>query len=178
MARTSEPFSGPFFPHFPGDAKFQFSPFAFPGPRGCNFVRDKFLHRGFCTSETRIWARILPNEFWTPEFRPNSWVEFFGPIFSRKRGPLQNSPSRNSPPKFTFQSSTQKSGQKIHIAPLQGHLAETLGTFSRHSGSEREGVNLCVCVCSLGCLVRGGGCNLVSPYLFVLVLEVEDSPPI
>ena len=32
-------------------------------------VRDKFLHRGFCASETRIWARILLNEFWTPEFR-------------------------------------------------------------------------------------------------------------
>ena len=31
---------------------------------------------------------------------PNSWVEFFGPIFSRKRGPLENSPSRNSPPKI------------------------------------------------------------------------------
>ena len=27
-------------------------------------------------------------------------------------------------PKFTLQNATQNSGQKIHIAPLQGHLAE------------------------------------------------------
>ena len=32
-------------------------------------LRDKSLHRGFCTSETRIWARILLNEFRTSEFR-------------------------------------------------------------------------------------------------------------
>ena len=31
---------------------------------------------------------------------PNSWVEFFDSVFSSKRGPLKNSPSRNSPPKI------------------------------------------------------------------------------
>ena len=49
------------------------------------FVRDKFLHRGFCTSETRIWARILGNEFLGPEFwTRKSRLEFFEPVFSCK----------------------------------------------------------------------------------------------
>ena len=64
-------------------------------------VRDKFLLRGFCTSGTRIWGRILRNEFWTPEF----WTQIPGSnfltlFFSSKSGPLKNSPSRNSPPKI------------------------------------------------------------------------------
>ena len=69
-------------------------------------VRDKFLHRGFCTSETRIWGRILGNKFWTPEFRTRILgSNFLILFFSSKRGPLKNSPSRISPlrihlPKF------------------------------------------------------------------------------
>ena len=31
---------------------------------------------------------------------PNSWVEFFESVFSSKRGPQKNSPSRNSPLKI------------------------------------------------------------------------------
>ena len=31
---------------------------------------------------------------------PNSGVELFGPMFSNKKSPLKNSPSRNSPPKI------------------------------------------------------------------------------
>ena len=31
---------------------------------------------------------------------PNSGVEFIGPMFSNKKSPLKNSPSRNSPPKI------------------------------------------------------------------------------
>ena len=37
--------------------------------------------------EPRIWG-------------PNCGVEFFGPMFSNKKSPLKNSPSRNSPPKI------------------------------------------------------------------------------
>ena len=67
---------------------------------GFRIVRDKFLHRGFCTSETRILGPNSAKRIWDARISdPNSWVEFFGPIFSRKRGPLKNSPSRNSPPR-------------------------------------------------------------------------------
>ena len=98
------------------------------------FVRDKFLRRGFCTSETRIRARILLNEFWTPEL----WTRILGSnllvLFSRK-GPLKTHCREIHLPKFTFQNSTQKSGQKIHIAPLQGHLADPLFFFCAPEGN-------------------------------------------
>ena len=45
---------------------------------GCclQMVRDKFLHGGFCISETRIWGRILGNEKLDARILdPNSWVE-------------------------------------------------------------------------------------------------------
>ena len=80
-------------------------------------LRDKSLHRGFCTSGTRIWGRILGNEFWTPEF----WTRILGSNFltlfflQQKRPPekytlkgftSQNSPSkiqpRNRATKFTL----------------------------------------------------------------------------
>ena len=41
---------------------------------------------------------------------PNSGVEFFGPVFSNKKSPLKNSPSRNSPPKIHIKKFTQNSG--------------------------------------------------------------------
>ena len=81
-------------------------------------IRDKFLHWGSYTSKTRIWGRILGNEFRTPEF----WTRILGSkilsSFFQQEGPQKNSPSRKSPPKFTFQNSTQKSGVENHIAPL------------------------------------------------------------
>ena len=55
----------------------------------------------FCASGTRIWARILGNEFWAPEFWtriPGS--DFLTLFFPAKEPPLKNSPSRNSPPKI------------------------------------------------------------------------------
>ena len=42
---------------------------------------------------------------------PNSWVEFLDSVFSSKRGPLKNSPSRNSPPKIHV----SKFSEKAHI---------------------------------------------------------------
>ena len=83
-------------------------------------VRDTFLHRGFCTSETRIWARILGNEFWAPEF----WTRipgsnFLSLFFSSKRGPQKNSPSRNSPLKIHLpEFNPRKSSRKIFTLPL------------------------------------------------------------
>ena len=52
-----------------------------------------------------------------------------GPQGSRVKNASQPSQEKRPPEKFTLkkftsQNSTQKSGQKIHIAPLQGHLAE------------------------------------------------------
>ena len=80
-------------------------------------VRNRSLHRGFCASGTRIWGRILGNpNFGRPNFgRPNSWVEFFDSVLSSKRGPRKIQPREIHLPKFTFQTSTQKSGQKIHM---------------------------------------------------------------
>ena len=68
------------------------------------------------------------NEFWAPEFwtriRGSNFF-FLALFFSGKRGPLKNSPSRNSPPKIHLQKFNPEIGQKkFHIAPLQGHLAE------------------------------------------------------
>ena len=64
-------------------------------------------------------------EFWETNFgRPN-----FGDTNSRVKClilcfPAQEDPRKFTLEKFTFQSSTQKSGQKIHIAPLQGRLTK------------------------------------------------------
>ena len=90
-------------------------------------VRDKSLHRGFCASGTRIQGRILGNEFRTPEF----WTRILGSNFLTLFFPPKEPRSKIHPreihlPKITFQNSTQKSGEKIHIAPPQGHLANKL----------------------------------------------------
>ena len=77
-------------------------------------IRDKFLHRGFCASGTRIWGRILGNKFLTPEFWTRIHGSFF--FFPEKEAPRDIHPWEIHLPKFTFQNSTQKSGQKIHIA--------------------------------------------------------------
>ena len=95
------------------------------------YVRDKSLHRGFCASGTRIFARIpWRTNFGRPNFgRPNSWVEFFDSVFFQQKRPLEkftlpkksppkNSPSRIHPPKI--------GSKNIHVAPLQGHLFENM----------------------------------------------------
>ena len=68
------------------------------GSRKVSIVRDKFLHRGFCTSETRIWARILENEFWGPEF----WTRIPGSNFLSLFFPANEAPRKIHPqdPKF------------------------------------------------------------------------------
>ena len=43
---------------------------------------------------------------------PNSRVEFFDSVFSSKRGPLKNSPSRNSPPEIHIEKFTPEFGPK------------------------------------------------------------------
>ena len=56
---------------------------------------------------------------------PNFWVEFFEPFFvPAKEAPRKIHHQEIHLSKFTFQTSTQKSGQKIHIAPLQGLLTD------------------------------------------------------
>ena len=61
---------------------------------------------------------------------PNSWVEFFEPVFSSKKSPPRKiHPQEIHLSKFTFQNSTQKSGHKIHIAPLQGLLTDIFTHF-------------------------------------------------
>ena len=64
--------------------------------------REKFLQRGFCTSGTRIWGRILGNEFWTPKFRGQILgLDFLLLLFQQKRAPekvnLEKFTSQNPP---------------------------------------------------------------------------------
>ena len=89
-----------------------------PWPEGVsgenNYVRDKFLHRGFCTSAgTRIWGRILRNEFWAPEF----WTRILGLnvitlFFPAREASRKNSLQKIHLPEFTFQNSTPEIGPK------------------------------------------------------------------
>ena len=105
-----------------GPLQGSFGPF---GPEIRKKVRDQFLHRGFCTSETRIWARILLNEFWTPEFRTrilgsNFLVLFFQGKEAREKFTVEKFTSQNSPSKIQPRNRAKKF--TLH---LQGHLAET-----------------------------------------------------
>ena len=89
------------------------------------FLRGKFPHRGFCTSWTRIWGRILGYEFSSPEF----WGRILGSNFLVLRFPIKRAPSKIHPQeihcqKFTSNNSPQNPGWKIHIALLQGHFAD------------------------------------------------------
>ena len=73
---------------------------------------------------------------------PNSWVEFFdSAFFQQKRPPekftLQKFTSQNSPSKIQ----PRKSGQKIHIAPLQGHLSRA----AKRGGFKRGGFPIWTC---------------------------------
>ena len=83
--------------------------------RVLHYLRGKFLHRRFCTSGTRIWGRILGNEFWTPEF----WTRILGLIFvdsASLRGPekftLEKFTSQNS----SFKLQPRNRGKNAHIA--------------------------------------------------------------
>ena len=114
-------------------------------------IRDNFLHRGFCTAETRIWARILLHEFWTPEFRTRILGSNFWSYFFQEKRPLKNSPSRNSPPKIHFPKFNPEIGPKnshcTSAGPLgwfdtnQQRACEILGGEDEHleaEGSNRE----------------------------------------
>ena len=46
---------------------------------------------------------------------PNSGVEIFSPMFSNKKSPLENSPSRNSPPKIHIKNSHQNCDPGRHL---------------------------------------------------------------
>ena len=70
---------------------------------------------------------------------PNSWVKVFDSVFFfKQRRPTEKCTLE----KFTFQNSTQKSGQKIHIAPLQGHLVQKESLLGLSAGM--PGVTSCV----------------------------------
>ena len=82
-------------------------------------VRGKFPQRGFCTSWTRIWGRILGCEFLSPEF----WGRLLGSNFLVLCFPIKRAPSKIHPQEIHRQKFTSKnSGSKIHIALLQGHF--------------------------------------------------------
>ena len=111
-----------------------------------NFVRDKFLHRDFAPLEPESRA-----ELWETNFgRPNFGIH----------------PREIHPPKFTFhQNLTQKSGKQIHIAPLQGHLAETLCFSLRNSWRFQ--------VCNSGSRAKPG--SVPQSWLVILALWLNSS---
>ena len=79
------------------------------GPRG------KFLQRGFCTSWTRIWGRILGCEVFGPRsLVPNSGVNFFSPMynFTPEFGP------KNSRCTSAGHFADKVRIWKVHICPL------------------------------------------------------------
>ena len=87
------------------------------------FVRI-FQGRKSAQGISRLWnPNVGPNSGkWILDARildPNCLTLFFVPA---KEAPWKIHPRETHLPEFTFQNSTQKSGQKIHIAPLQGHL--------------------------------------------------------
>ena len=72
------------------------------------------MHGGICTSNTRIWGRILGNMFWMPEFSTQIiGSNVFQHVFFQPPPPKIH-PQEIHLPKFTCQNSTQKSGKKTH----------------------------------------------------------------
>ena len=72
-------------------------------------------------------------------FFPNSWVEIIYPVCPAKEAP-ENSPSGNPPPKINLPKSNPAIGEKtIHIAPLQGHVAEDSKAGHRKQRSGTSG---------------------------------------
>ena len=71
-----------------------------------NNVRDKFLHRGFCTSGTRISGRILD-------------VRILGSNFFL--GPQKNLPSRSSPPLPKFNQKSGKINSESNMHQVEVH---------------------------------------------------------
>ena len=91
-------------------------------PQKAHNFRNKSLHRGFCTSGTRIWARILRNEFRTPKF----WTRILGlnfltPFFQRKRPP-----EKFTLEKFTFQNSPSKIQPRHRVKKFTLHLCRAI----------------------------------------------------
>ena len=56
----------------------------------------------------------------------NSGVNFFGPMFSNKKSPLKNSPSRNSPPKIHIKKFTPELGLENSHYTSAGPFADLL----------------------------------------------------
>ena len=99
--------------------------------RSCTFCpRMPFSGTNFCTGDFAPPEPDFRAEFWEKKkldariLDPNSWAEFFDSVFCPAKAPRKIHPREIHLPKFTFQNSTQKSGTKFHIAPLQGHLAD------------------------------------------------------
>ena len=92
-------------------------------------------------------GRILGNEFWTPEF----WTRILGSnfltlLFPAKEPPLKVRPREVRLLKFTSQNSTQKSGQIIHIAPLQGSFGWlSVGLRKRNLAKTKRHLGMCCC---------------------------------
>ena len=78
------------------------------------------LHRQGQVSAEGILHLVNPNvgsssgmRIFEPRIlEPNSGVEFLSPMFSNKKSPLENSPSRNSPPKIHINKFTPEFGLK------------------------------------------------------------------
>ena len=101
-------------------------------------VRDKSLHRGFCTSETRIWARILLNEFWTPEFRTRILGSNFLVLFFPEKRP----PEKFTVEKFTSQNSPSKIQPRNRAEKFTLHLCRatwlTFGFSSKNFPGDQK----------------------------------------
>ena len=99
-----------------------------------DLVRDIFLHRRFCTSETRIRGQILGNKFWMPEF----WTRILGSNFLILLFQQRRPPEKFTLKKFTSQNSPSKLnpeiGKKIFTSHLcsQGHLADICSRLVSH----------------------------------------------
>ena len=99
-------------------------------------VRDEFLHRGFCTSETRIWGRILGNRILGARILdPNSWVKFFDSVFFQQKRP----PEKFTLEKFTSQNSPSKIQPRNRAKKFTLHLCRAiwLTKCGKQGGSDR-----------------------------------------
>ena len=80
----------------------------------------------FAPPEPEFGAEFWETNFGRLNFGPEFLRQIFSFCFSSKRDPSENSPSRKSPSKIQ----PRNWATKIHIAPLQGRLAEFLPNYS------------------------------------------------
>ena len=80
----------------------------------------------FAPSEPEFMPEFCETNFGRPNFGPEFFGRIFDSVFPAKEAPWKIHPREIHLPKFTFQNSTQKSDQKIHIAHLQGRLANKI----------------------------------------------------